>query len=81
MSIDSVCIWWKIFINYNAIKDNGEVNELINKLVQEEVRLKSRGSRFINHVGEGANAGLNVKTSKFEKKNNIPLNVTNGEKK
>ncbi|KAJ0078982.1 hypothetical protein Patl1_23690 [Pistacia atlantica] len=37
-------------VNYNTIKDNWSLNELSNKLVQEELRLKNQGGHSLNLV-------------------------------
>lgn len=70
-------------INYNALKEKWDVNELASKLVKDETRIKNQGSHTVNLVGQGArNAGkaLKVKTNKF-KKGKKHVNVVQAEKK
>ena len=55
-------------INYNTIKDNWDVNELSNKLTQEEARLKAQRVHSANLVGQGAGKVFKLKVKKFKKK-------------
>ena len=55
-------------INYNTIKDKWDVNELTEKLIQEENKLKNMGSHTINFTIQGASKALKPKSKKFKKK-------------
>ncbi|TYJ39359.1 hypothetical protein E1A91_A04G064500v1 [Gossypium mustelinum] len=47
----------------------------------EKARLKSQRSNSINLMNQGADKGLKATTNKFKKKKNLPVNVSNGNKK
>ena len=49
------------------MKDKWDVNELANKLTQEETRLRTQGVHSINLVGQGASKVFKTKSKKFKK--------------
>ena len=54
-------------INYNIIKDKWDVNELIEKLIQEENRPQNLEGHFVNLV-QRPSKGLRLKAKNFKKK-------------
>ncbi|XP_050103321.1 uncharacterized protein LOC126583065 [Malus sylvestris] len=67
-------------INYNAIKDKWNVDELATKLVQEEGRLKQQGEHSVHLVSQGAERKFGRKPGKGKKRGppkvNGPANAT-----
>ncbi|KAG8652034.1 hypothetical protein MANES_06G047550v8 [Manihot esculenta] len=55
-------------INYNALKDRWNIDELSSKLIQEVARLKKQRVHSINLVEQGAGKKVKPKAKNFKKK-------------
>ena len=55
------------------MKDKWDVNELANKLTQEEMRLRTQGVHSVNLVGQGAGKVFKTKSKKFKKKGSVKI--------